>query len=80
MSSAWIEYIVKLILFSITYYFVLDYVFVCNVPTKYSATIVASTLVIITILYILFAKKDIRRCDTCGENYKMVNKHLRVFN
>ena len=80
MSRPWIEYFVKLILFAITYYFVLDYVFVCDIPTKYSATIVAATLIVITVLYVLFGSKDIKRCNYCGENYKSVNKHLKILN
>jgi hypothetical protein len=77
MTTPWIEFTVKLILFAITYYFILDYIVICGVPTKFSASITIGVLITITVLYILFSKKTIRRCNECGSEYKIQNKILR---
>lgn len=76
MANPWIEFTLKLFLFGVTYYFILDYIVVCGVPTKLSASITLGMMIIITTLYILFSEKTRSRCDSCGSVYKVPNKYL----
>ena len=46
-------FILKLILFSITYYFMLDYISTCRVATNIGAMLTISIVILITFSYIL---------------------------
>jgi hypothetical protein len=55
MEHVW-SFILKLILFCITYFFMLDYLYKCKVSTNVGSIITLLCITIITILYISFLK------------------------
>ena len=55
MKHIW-EFILKLILFGITYYFMLEYIINCKVHTPTGSIITIATIMSITFGYVIFMK------------------------
>ena len=55
MIDIW-QFILKLIMFCVAYYFTLDYIVTCNVRTHIGSIIIIASVILITFLYILFSK------------------------
>ena len=58
------EFIVKFFVFSLTFYYTLDYIFVCEVDNNLGISILILTVIIILILHSMFGRKITNTC-TC---------------
>jgi len=59
-----LEFIVKFLVFSLTFYYTLDYIFVCEVDNIVGISILILSIIIITILHYIFGRKTTHVC-TC---------------
>ena len=55
MIDIW-QFILKLVMFCVAYYFTLDYIINCRVRTHIGTIIIIASVLLITFLYILFSK------------------------
>ena len=60
-----IAFFVRVIAFLTTYYFMIDYLFICNVETPIGAGATILGIIIITILYYPLRGKYLTHCDKC---------------
>ena len=59
-----LEFLVKFLVFSLTFYYTLDYIFVCEVDNVIGISILILSIIIITILHYIFGRKTANVC-TC---------------
>jgi hypothetical protein len=62
-----LEFMMKLIIISATYYITLEYIFVCELQTWVGGSIFIAIIVLITILYMIFRAGKISRCNNCTQ-------------
>ena len=58
------EFIIKFFVFSLTFYYTLDYIFVCEVNNSVGITALIITIIVITILHSIYGRKTASIC-TC---------------
>jgi hypothetical protein len=58
------EFIVKFFVFSMTFYYTLDYIFVCEVNNSIGISLLIITIITITILHSIYGRKTATVC-TC---------------
>jgi hypothetical protein len=57
---------VRVIAFLVTYFFMLDYLFMCNIQTHIGATTTIIGIFIISVLYYPLRGKYLKHCNSCG--------------
>jgi uncharacterized RDD family membrane protein YckC len=57
---------VRVIAFLVTYFFMLDYLFMCNIQTHIGATTTIIGIFIISVLYYPLRGKYLKHCNRCG--------------
>ena len=65
--SCWtnIAFILRILEFLMTYYFMIDYLFISNVSTELGSGITIGGILLITILYYPLRGKNLVICDKC---------------
>lgn len=58
-----IEFLVRFAVFGLAFYFILDYIFVCEVNNVLGLSLLIITLIIISVLYYFFGRK--KMCPVC---------------
>ncbi len=56
---------IRLLAFLVTYYFMIDYLFICNVDTKVGSIITIIGIIIISVAYYPFRGKHLKYCNKC---------------
>ena len=59
------EFLIKIAVFALTFYYTLDYIFVCEVSNSMGVAVLILILVAITLLHYFFGKKDKNVCPMC---------------
>ena len=60
-----IEFISKIFIFAVTYYYVLNYLFLCEVNTHFGNAIILLLIIIITLYHFLIRQKGAIVCNSC---------------
>jgi len=55
MKELW-EFLLKLLVFCVSYYFMLDYIVNCKLHTHIGSIITVALIILITFVYIIFSK------------------------
>ena len=65
--SCWtnIAFIIRILAFLTTYYFMIDYLFISNVSTELGSGVTIAGILLITILYYPLRGKNLKLCDKC---------------
>jgi hypothetical protein len=61
------EFIIKISIFALTFYYTLDYIFVCEVSNISGVIILILILIIITLLHYFFGRKHQTICPACNK-------------
>lgn len=64
-----ISFVVRIAAFLVTYYFMIDYLFMCNIDTKIGSIIVIIGIIAISIAYYPLRGKHIKLCATCNNTH-----------
>jgi hypothetical protein len=59
------EFLIKIAVFALTFYYTLDYIFVCEVSNLTGVSILIGVLITITLLHYFFGKKEQNVCPLC---------------
>lgn len=62
-----ISFIIRILAFFTTYYFMMDYLFICNVNTKIGSTIVIIGIIVISMVYYPLRGKYLTTCTKCNQ-------------
>ena len=57
---------VRVVAFLVTYFFMLDYLFMCNIQTHVGAMTTIIGIFIISVLYYPLRGKNLKHCNSCG--------------
>ena len=61
--------LVKILAFSFTFYFMIDYIYTCQTSTTELSISLIVVFIGILIFYMLAVKKRYQKCDKCGGKY-----------
>ena len=61
--------IVKIVSFTLTFYFLIDYIYTCSISTKNLGVIMSVIFVVIIVFYSIFVVKKYKRCPTCNQRH-----------
>lgn len=61
-----LSFIIRILAFFTTYYFMIDYLFICNVNTKLGSTIVIIGIITISLVYYPLRGKHLQMCTKCN--------------
>jgi hypothetical protein len=61
-----LSFIIRILAFFTTYYFMIDYLFICNVNTKIGSTIVIVGIITISLVYYPLRGKHLKICTKCN--------------
>jgi len=62
-----ISFIIRILAFFVTYYFMIDYLFICNVNTKVGSIVVIIGIIVISIAYYPLRGKYLDLCTGCNQ-------------
>lgn len=65
------SFAVRVIAFLVTYYFMIDYLFICNIDTKIGSLATIIGLILITLLYYPLRGKYLKLCHHCGHREQL---------
>ena len=54
-----VQFIMKLVVFAVSYYFMLDYIVNCHISTGTCGIIILSVIIVLTMIYVFIHKKSI---------------------
>ena len=60
-----ISFVIRILAFLTTYYFMIDYLFICNISTKIGSSVAVIGIIAITIAYYPLRGKYLSLCDKC---------------
>ena len=61
-----IAFAIRIAAFLTTYYFMIDYLFICNVNTKIGSFTVIIGVIVITLIYYPLRGAHLKLCDKCS--------------
>lgn len=61
------EFLIKIAVFALTFYYTLDYIFVCEVSNVTGTTVLIAILITITLLHYFFGRNNKNVCPTCNK-------------
>ena len=61
--------IVKILAFSFTFYFMIDYIYTCPTSTTQLSVVLLIVFIVILMFYMFAIKKKYRTCSHCGSKY-----------
>ena len=64
-----ITFAARLIAFFMTYYFMIDYLFMCNIDTKVGSIVVIIGIIAISLCYYPLRGKYLKSCSTCNSTH-----------
>ncbi len=63
----WANFIIRIIAFLVTYYYMVDYLFIVNLNTGLCFGVVIVSIIIISICYWPLRGKNLKVCDLCKQ-------------
>ena len=60
--------LIRLIAFAVTFYLMLEFIFVCKVNTKLAGILTVVTMVLVILFFITFKRYNFLQCSTCKQN------------
>ena len=57
---------IRLIAFGVTLFMLLEFIIICKVETLKAILFLVATIVIVFVLFVLFKKYNVTKCETCG--------------
>lgn len=70
----WFVFLLKLVAFCITLYLLLEFAIVCSVNTSTAMALTLAAVVAVCVLFVIFKRYNVARCDCCKQNYIKSNK------
>lgn len=64
-----LSFMLRIIIFVISFYYMVDYLYICNVDTRIGSVVVIIAIITIASLYYPLRGKYIRRCKDCKNTY-----------
>jgi len=64
-----ISFAARIAAFLMTYYFMIDYLFLCNIDTKLGSAIVIIGIIAISIAYYPIRGKHLKLCSACNNSH-----------
>ncbi len=61
----WFEFLVRLIGFAVTFYYLLEYVLTCKINTSIGLVLTIITLLIVFMIFRFYTCKTVSKCETC---------------
>jgi hypothetical protein len=65
----YISFVVRIAAFLTTYYFMIDYLFMCNIDTRLGSTIAIIGIVAISIAYYPLRGRHLKLCSECNNRH-----------
>jgi hypothetical protein len=65
-----LSFIIRILAFFVTYYFMIDYLYICNVSTKIGSIIVIVGVIVISAAYYPLHGKYLQFCNKCKQKTK----------
>lgn len=62
------ELILRIIIFALALYYLLEFVYMCNVSNWIGFSLLITILIVVCILYIVFRGQNIKRCGRCKQH------------
>jgi len=63
------SFVARIAAFLMTYYFMIDYLFLCNIDTKKGSLVVIIGIIIISIGYYPLRGKNLKLCSACNNSH-----------
>jgi hypothetical protein len=60
--------IIRLLAFAVTFYLMLEFIFVCKVDTKIASLLTFITMILVIIFFIVFKRYNLVQCGSCKQN------------
>lgn len=80
--NIWFEFTLRLVVFLITFYYLLEYILTCKVDTNIGLLTTFILIFVILLLFKYYTCKQITKCETCKSTIpknSMLSNTLRFF-
>ena len=64
--NIWIDFLLRLLMFAIMFYYFLEYVLTCKVSTEFGLTSTILTIIIIFIVFKVYTCNNVITCTNCN--------------
>lgn len=69
-----LQLIIRVLMFSLTFYLLIEYIVVCDVQTQMGVAIVTFAISFIILFFIFFSKNKFKECNHCGHRRSLFFK------
>ena len=73
------SFILRILIFIVSFYYMVDYLYICNVDTRIGSSVVIIAIILITSLYYPLRGKYVKTCRHCSSSYatNLIDKPVR---